>query len=288
MTVMGQIFSGRSTHLPMFDMLMTAPQLIRALEFVSRELRRKRLHILLVVSGDVLPCLLFGERPTCRAMSILRATKLTPKSLSILSRAIQRAGEKFGLGANWMNTQLESDVPDKLKDSVIYRSLIQKDIVFSSESLTLVAVDHCYALKSQLGEASRVYRDAQLDDAVLLLRRVVFISRGRPLTRGYIRRRYPSIEVSDQMLLRLNAEYEHKFKVRGVVGINDDYLGWRRVGLTWSQEMEEYREELAFALSQREEDPEGWQHDFDRPVPDTPWRPEADLAAIFADKGLYD
>lgn len=210
----------------------------------------------------------------------MRVSELAPKAGDCLARAIKRATKKFSLGANWFNTSLESEIPAVVRDAVTYRSLIQNDVVFSSEGLTIIAIDHAYALKAQLAE--RVYQHTSLTEAVLLLRRIVYISRGRPLTRGYIRRCYPEIDVTDSMLLRLNAEYEARFQARGVVGVNDEFLGWRREGMTPSAEMEEYRKELQLMLEQ--ENADSYYFSDEKPLPQIPMGRCSEVANIFAEK----
>lgn len=180
-----------------------------------------------------------------------------------------------------MNTTLEAAIPVDLRDDVIYRTLLQNDIVFSSEGLTLLALDHCFALKSTLDRLNRGSWDASFDSAVDILRRLIYISRGRPMTRGYIRQCYSSIEIPDNTLLRLNAEYEAVYNQRGVVGVNDEYIGWRRDGVTWSAELEEYGRELAFSLS-RSSSPESQRDWEDKPLPDPPRENRDTIREIFA------
>ncbi|TGZ81632.1 hypothetical protein EX30DRAFT_251655 [Ascodesmis nigricans] len=249
--MMSHIFPTKSA-LPVFDIEMTQKQMTEALELVSSDLKRSGQHIHLISGSSALPCMLFGAATHVRSMSIMRVSELVPKASDCLARSVKRASKKFGLGANWFNTSLESDIPPALREIVTYRSLIQNDVVFSSEGLTIIAIDHAYALKVHLAE--RFYNRTSLIEALHLLQRIVYISRGRPLTRGYIRRCYPEIDVSDSMLLRLNAEYEAEFNDRGVVGVNDEFLGWRREGMTPSAEMEEYRKELQAMLERESAD----------------------------------
>ena len=48
----------------LYDTAMDAQELVRALEYVSRDLQRKNLHVHLVVGGGSLPCLLYKTKPT--------------------------------------------------------------------------------------------------------------------------------------------------------------------------------------------------------------------------------
>ncbi|KAF8244046.1 hypothetical protein K440DRAFT_559898 [Wilcoxina mikolae CBS 423.85] len=261
---------------------MDAAQIFRALEYVSRDLRRKRLHVHLIVGGSSLPCLVHKTKPTCTGLNLIFVTPPSPKTLTTLTRSVGRAQKLFNLSQTWVNTTLEASIPAELRDDVIYRTLLQNDIVFSSEGLTLLALDHCFALKSTLDRLNRGSWDASFDTAVDILRRLVYISRGRPMTRGYIQQCYRSIEIPDNTLLRLNAEYEAMYNHRGVVGVNDEYIGWRRDGLTWSAELEEYGSELAFSLS-RSSSPASQRSDWeDKPLPDPPRGDRDTIREIFA------
>ncbi|KAI5812160.1 hypothetical protein BZA77DRAFT_253632 [Pyronema omphalodes] len=261
---------------------MDASSILRGLEYVSRDLRRKREHVHLIVGGSSLSCLVYKSKTTCLGLNLIFVTPPSAKTLTTLTRSVARAQKLFNLSQNWVNTTLEASIPAEIRDDVIYQSLLQNDIVFSSEGLTLLALDHCFALKSTLDRLSRGSWDASLDSAVEILRRMVYISRGRPMTRGYIAHSHKTIQIPDNVLLRLNAEYEAQFGQRGIVGVNDDYLGWRREGLTWSAELEEYGQELAFSLS-RSSTPESQSSYLeDKPLPELPLRNRDTIQAIFS------
>ena len=261
-----------------------------------------------------------------------------PKTLATLHRSVARAQGLYGLGQNWVNSSaLVASIPAAACDQVVYRSLLQNDVVFSSEGLTLVALDHCFALKCALaglpspssspalgpydygcgydseeddncavggGRQNGAGRGRAYDGAVDILRRLVYVSRGRPMTRGYLRRCYRCYghgtdggglggDIPDSVLLRLNAEYEARFGSRGIVGVNDEYMGWRRDGLTWSAELEEYGRELAFSRS-RSSSPTtsvrsawsagtGTSSDWeDKPLPELPVNQRDTLVEIFS------
>lgn len=176
---------------------------------------------------------------------------LSTKHHTALARAVKKTAQKYSLGANWLTTSSQVHSLDpSTKDAVIQASLLQDELVFSSEGLTLVAIDFCFELKTRLSSLSKgMFSNLALDEAIILLRRFVSHSKGRPLSARYLRRCYVEVAtgVSDHMLLRLNAEYEAVFGERGVVGVNDEYMQWRREGNTWSPEMEQYQHQLACA-----------------------------------------
>lgn len=275
------------------------------------------------------------------SLNVMFVSPPPPKTLAALRRSVTRAQGLCGLGQNWVNsTALEASIPAAARDLVVYRSLLQNDAVFSSEGLTLLALDHCFALKCALaglpspsspvcdryGYSYGYGYDSEEDDsclgggggrpdgaggrgrydgAVNILRRLVYVSRGRPMTRGYLRQCYRCYahsgggggggglggDIPDSVLLRLNAEYEARFGSRGIVGVNDEYMGWRRDGLMWSAELEEYGRELAFSHS-RSSSPttslrSAWSSSSssdleDKPLPELPVNHRDTLFEIFA------
>ncbi|PWW78240.1 hypothetical protein C7212DRAFT_352549 [Tuber magnatum] len=261
---------------------MEAHTVTKALEYISKKLCRKGIHVHLIVAGDALSCLLFKSRPTTHTISILQASALSPRSLSILFDSVHRAQKKFGLANDWVNTDLGRQVDSDYLDYVIHKSLLQNEIVFSSEGLTLVAVDLCFALKSKLESLTKNFTQKDIEDAVVLLRRLVVIYRGRPLTKGYIRTSYPRMEVSDQILLRLNELYEWQYHTRGVVGVRDEYMEWRREGIVdWPFGIEDLKREVS-VCAPLEKELYSWR---DKPLPDTPYR--EDFAEIFTQQKVY-
>jgi hypothetical protein len=196
--------------------------------------------------------------------------------MAVLAKAAQKAEQRFNLGVNWVNMNFEKEIYQDDLETLTHCSLMQNEVLFSSEGLTCLAIDLCYALKTKL-EAHTLNpwnAASDLDEAVDILRRLIRDYRGRPLTRGYIRRNYAGIEVSDAVLLRLNAEYERKFGTRGVVGVHDEYMGWRREGMAgWNTGFEELRKELLVGGR-------GGLWD-DKPLPDIPNHGSA-IAQIFS------
>ncbi|RKU48013.1 hypothetical protein DL546_006805 [Coniochaeta pulveracea] len=73
---------------------------------------------------------------------------------------------------------------------VVHWSLVQNEIVFSSESVTLLVPDHVYTLKSALVAYSTTQASPRLEDAVDELRRLVLVQAGRRLSMSTLMSRY--------------------------------------------------------------------------------------------------
>lgn len=174
---------------------------------------------------------------------------------------------------------METEIDRDYIDYVVHRSLLQNQVIFSSEGLTLIAIDLCFALKAKIESLSTKFVTMDLEDAVVILRRLVIVYRVRLLTKGYIGRSYSRMEASDQTLLRLNAEYEWQFGTRGVVGVNDEYMGWRREGaVDWKICLEDLGRDVSGIEKEL--------YIYDKPLPESP---QEAFEALFTTKhDLYD
>lgn len=105
------------------------------------------------------------------------------------------------------------------------------------------------------------------------------------MTRGYLQQCYPEIELTDYTLLQLNSQFESRFGTRGVVGVNDEYIRWRREGVTWSPELEHYGSELGSSSLSRSSSSASRRSDWEKafsPISDE--EDEASIAYIFANR----
>src|SRR5690606_33669011 len=176
---------GSPDAFPAHPLKMSRSTLIKTLEYIGMKLAERNIHIKLVVTGKALSCLKFKSTRYTSEVSVLQATPLTSREYSVLASAIRRAEQKFPVGSNWANNDLERQYSEEELDMLSSRSIIQNDVVFSSGGLTLLAVDLCFALKYNLGCLTKCFDSSDLEDTVAIVRRLVNAYRGRALTRGY-------------------------------------------------------------------------------------------------------
>lgn len=236
---MGRLFgqSAVEATLPDFDIEMTRPQMVQALDYVNEKVTRKGHHLSLIVTGPAMSTLQLKTTKHSPSISVVPASPISSPVMGCFAKAVKKAAKKFHLGVNWINMR-ERDNLAKLGvlPDLVHRSLIQNIVVYQSEGLILLAEDYTFALKWRLRELSYHFANTcaitppQLDDTVCILRQLVISYRGRPLHKGFIRQQYPMLEVTDAALLQLNAAYEWRFCARGITGVNDDWLEWRREG----------------------------------------------------------
>jgi hypothetical protein len=101
---------------------------------------------------------------------------------------------------------------------LIRRSLTQNEVLFSSEGLTLLSLDHVYTFKCHLHTYSRTLSPIDLTSAVDELRRLVLAHGGRRVTKGYLMRAYDWLGVSLAALVDVNEGYKTAYGGAGRTG----------------------------------------------------------------------
>ncbi|PBP26639.1 hypothetical protein BUE80_DR002401 [Diplocarpon rosae] len=144
--------------------------------------------------------------PNTYGIALMHASSLTVKAERILRHTIAKAEKKFDIGSDWLHPVPLTQCP--LITHLIHRSLTQNSILFSSEGLTLLALDHVYTFKYQLHGYSRSLSPCSLTLAVDELRRLVLAQSGRRITKGYLMRAYDWLGVSLAALVDVNEGYK--------------------------------------------------------------------------------
>lgn len=190
----------QSTCIPMFP----------ALRYISRKLAQRHLYIALIVVD-------YGQ-------GIMPAWSIPRSAQVILTKILRKACLKFHLGPSWMTALSETSGRRSSKDFfdvnrfdpyLIHRSLIQHEVIFGGEGLTLLSIDHIYTFKHFLGVLSSVSwvplsRVVCLASCIELLRRINTIYTGRKPLKGYFIRVYPDIKVNEATLDEVYTTYKIK------------------------------------------------------------------------------
>ena len=100
----------------------------------------------------------------------------------------------------------------KSNSYIIRRSILQHEIIFSGEGLTLLSIDHIYTLKQLLCTLAKkewvsYSRQVCLFSCVHLFHRINTIYNGINVTKGYIARVYPETALQEAALDEVLAEY---------------------------------------------------------------------------------
>lgn len=194
-----------------WDLQATSKNLEPALSYISRKLNQENLSIALIVSDH--------------SPFVIPVWPLPRKSQLILARIIRKACKKFDLRANWMTSLsvlskraisqvLDTYQPDSY---IVRRSIIQHQVIFTEEGLTLLSIDHIYTFKQLMCTLSKPdwvsdhARQACLNSCVNLLHRIRGIYTGKPASQAYIARVYPEIpfysEILDEVCCAYNSTY---------------------------------------------------------------------------------
>lgn len=110
---------------------------------------------------------------------LIHTAALTPRADRLVKTTLDRATRKFHLG-----TPLVAHDPSDhgIPPDVIHRSILQNELLFSSEGLTVLSLDHLYTFKSALvhyaASMNEPGSDFWLENAVNELRRYVLSSSG--------------------------------------------------------------------------------------------------------------
>lgn len=100
---------------------------------------------------------------------------------------------------------------------------MQNEVLFSSEGLTLVTLDHLYSLKSALSSYSKNKSHLRLEDAVDELRRMILANNGAKVSKSAILRSYDWLSVSNSAIVDLDRMYRRAYggmdKSGGVSGL---------------------------------------------------------------------
>lgn len=192
----------QATFIPMFP----------ALRYISRKLIARKLYIALIVTD-------YGQN-IMPAWPIPRSAQIT------FTRIVIKACQKFRFGASWMNALASTagkrgssknffDI-NRFDPYLIHRSLVQHEVIFGSEGLTLLSVDHIYTFKHFVGVLSRINwvplsRVICLTACIELLHRINSVYTGQKPLKGYFIRTYKDIDINEGTLDEICREYEAKY-----------------------------------------------------------------------------
>lgn len=192
----------QATFIPMFP----------ALRYISRKLTARKLYIALIVTD-------YGQN-IMPAWPIPRSAQIT------FTKIVIKACQKFRFGASWMNALASTaskrgssknlfDI-NRFDPYLIHRSLIQHEVIFGGEGLTLLSVDHIFTFKHFVGVLSRINwvplsRVVCLTACIELLHRINGVYTGQKPLKGYFIRTYKDIDINEGTLDEICREYEAKY-----------------------------------------------------------------------------
>lgn len=103
-----------------------------------------------------------------------------------------------------------------LTNDLIRRSLHQNEILFTSEGLTLLSLDHVYQFKFSLSKYSRIAKEEglsieegqALQESTDSLHRLILSQSGKQISDSYLLRAYDHLPVTHSSINAINANYK--------------------------------------------------------------------------------
>ncbi|KAF5023752.1 hypothetical protein F66182_4185 [Fusarium sp. NRRL 66182] len=143
-------------------------------------------------------------------MRLIHTNELNPKSEKILNSVLEKTEKKFAVGSEWLSHAVRPSSCG-LTNQLIHSSIIQNEVLFCSEGLTILSLDRLYSLKSALSSYSKTKSHLRLEDAVDELRRIILATNGEKVSKTAILRSYDWLSVSNSALVDLDRMYRRAY-----------------------------------------------------------------------------
>ena len=226
--------------LPSFhwDLQTTCKPMLPAFQYISHKLCQRELSVALIISD---------HEPY-----VIPVWPLPRKSQLILAKIIRKACKKFSLQPSWLtavasvcNKNLPKVFEAYQPDSyIVRRSIVQNDIIFSDEGLTLLSMDNIYTFKQLLCTLSKPdwvanSREVCLSSCIHLLQRINEVYTDPKLSRGYLARVYKEVEFKDEAFEEVTSAFSTNYctaSIRDVTMLEPDYTALTGIALDWESD----------------------------------------------------
>ncbi|KAG6026403.1 hypothetical protein E4U19_002661 [Claviceps sp. Clav32 group G5] len=151
---------------------------------------------------------------------LFHAPDLSPCDQKAQRAIFTRTARKFNLP---LLTPAVSPLAYGLSSQLFTNSVIQHQVLFSSDGLTILALDRLYSLKAALASYARIKTPLRLEDAVDELRRYVLAGNGAPVTKSHLFCAYDWLNVGPGAVADLDSMYKRAYggpdQVGAIAGI---------------------------------------------------------------------
>ncbi|OAA44826.1 hypothetical protein NOR_03580 [Metarhizium rileyi] len=147
--------------------------------------------------------------PGLAGMRFIHAPDMCVKDRRAQRAVLTKAAQKFGLGSS-LSPAVDPSTCG-LTSQLIANSLLQNEVLFSSDGLTLISLDRLYSLKSALSSYSKSKAHFRLEDAVDELRRYVLANNGEKVTKSDLLRSYDWLSVGTSAVSDLDTMYRRAY-----------------------------------------------------------------------------
>ncbi|XXH05070.1 hypothetical protein Hte_011494 [Hypoxylon texense] len=194
-----------------------------------------------IVTASSSTCSVAAQGPNEFGMRLVHTGLLSPKAEKTLRTTIEKAERKFRIGTGWL-APATTAAACGLNADLVRRSILQNEVLFSSEGLTLLGLDRLYTFKSALAAYARSISSGAtslsltvaaaaaaaaaasaspaprstdgtraIEDAVDSLRRLVLANGGRPVSRSDLHRSYDWLGVNARALRDVEGMYKRAY-----------------------------------------------------------------------------
>jgi hypothetical protein len=199
-----------------FDSETVVPSLLPALEYISTKLQQRMMHVTLLIGrGKPYPT---GQPSD---LMIIPIHPIEPQAWRVLERAIAKGSRKFALGPSWTDALSRSQYERQANDHLVKQSILQNEVVFSQEGLTLLNMDRIYTFKRRMCILStRPFsrnEEQSMSSCIRLLHRIVADFSGRPFSKAFFHRVYEQLDVPDEQLTAVAIAYKNIHKQDAII-----------------------------------------------------------------------
>ncbi|KAL9135579.1 MAG: hypothetical protein Q9175_003228 [Cornicularia normoerica] len=221
-----------------WDLQKTCRPMLPAFQYISHKLYQRELSVALIISD---------HEPYA-----IPVWPLPRRSQLILTKIIRKACRKFTTGPSWLTAVasvsnkcvpkvFEAYQPDSY---IVRRSIVQNDIIFSDEGLTLLSTDNIYTFKQLLCTLANSdwvdkTRDVCLSSCVHLLQRINEVYTDPKLSRGYLARVYKEVEFEQEAFEEVTSAISTNHctaSIRDVTMLEPDYTALTEIALDWESD----------------------------------------------------
>jgi len=222
-----------------WDLQTTCRPTLPAFQYISRKLAERELSVALIISE---------HEPF-----VIPVWPVARKVQFILAKVVRKACARYDLSPSWLTALAahshKRDLPrvfDQYRpDSYpVRRSIVQNEVIFSEEGLTLLSIDHIYTFKQLLCTLSKKdwvphAREVCLSSCVHLLHRINEVYTDPKVSRGYIARVYKNIDYHRGSWEEVNSAYSLNYcsaSIKDVTMLEPDYTALSDIALNWEHD----------------------------------------------------
>lgn len=199
-----------------FDSGTVDSSAIPALRDIACRLHRKSIHITLLVGWG---------RPSstehASKLMVIPTTPLSRRPWKILHASMVKSARKYSLGQGWTDALARSRHERLANEYLIEQSILQNEVAFSYEGLTVLSMDRIYTFKHKLyvlSQGSTAISEGQVVASCAdLLHRAITDLDGHVFSGTFFHLIYEHLDVKDSLLKKVAAAYQTKYDQEGVI-----------------------------------------------------------------------